>query len=113
MLQIKKLSESYFEEAKWLNKKYKPSFKEYMELALNTTGYTLLISISFLGLGDHIVTNEVLQWLSNGPQIIKASTIICRLMDDIASHKVCVYIFSGHSLHFHLGFKMKFYMYLI
>ncbi|KAL0549935.1 hypothetical protein IC582_014430 [Cucumis melo] len=84
---IKRLSESYFEEAKWLNKEYKPSFKEYMELALKTTGYTMLISISFLGLGDHIVTNEVLQWLSNGPQIIKASTIICRLMDDIASHK--------------------------
>ncbi|CAK9321897.1 unnamed protein product [Citrullus colocynthis] len=83
---IKKLAESYFKEAKWLNKKYKPNFKEYMDLALSTTGYTMLITISFLGMGE-IVTNEVLEWLSKGPQIIKASTIICRLMDDMVSHK--------------------------
>ncbi|XP_022932164.1 (+)-gamma-cadinene synthase-like [Cucurbita moschata] len=83
---IKKLAQSYFEEAKWLNKKYKPNFNEYMELALCSTGYTFIISISFLGMGD-IVTNEVLEWLSRRPKIVKASAVICRLMDDVVSHK--------------------------
>ncbi|KAG6577414.1 hypothetical protein SDJN03_24988, partial [Cucurbita argyrosperma subsp. sororia] len=84
--EIKKLAESYFEEAKWLSKNYKPNFKEHMELALYTTGYSLLISISLLGM-DNMVTNDVLQWVSRRPKIIKGSTIICRLMDDIVSHK--------------------------
>lgn len=55
--EMKKLAESYFEEAKWLNKNYKPTFKEYMELSLKTTAYSLLTSISLLGMGD-MVTNE-------------------------------------------------------
>lgn len=84
--EMKKLAESYFEEAKWLNKNYKPTFKEYMELSLKTTAYSLLTSISLLGMGD-MVTNEVLEWVSRRPKIIKASTIICRFLDDIASHK--------------------------
>ena len=58
-----------------------------MELALYTTGYSLLISISLLGMGN-MVTNDVLQWVSRRPKIIEGSTIICRLMDDIVSHKV-------------------------
>ncbi|XP_023552098.1 (+)-gamma-cadinene synthase-like [Cucurbita pepo subsp. pepo] len=84
--EIKKLAESYFEEAKWLSKNYKPNFKEHMELALYTTGYSLLISISLLVMGN-MVTNDVLQWVSRRPKIIEGSTIICRLMDDIVSHK--------------------------
>lgn len=105
---MKKLAESYFKEAKWLNKKYKPNFKEYMDLALSTTGYPMLITISFLGMGD-IVTNEVLEWLSKGPQIIKASTIICRLMDDIVSRKVYIRFLFILSI----SFEIKLYIFLI
>lgn len=58
-----------------------------MELALDTSGYSEIATISFLGMGD-IITKEVFEWVLKGPKIIEASKIICRLMDDIVSHKV-------------------------
>lgn len=85
--QMKKQVESYFKEAEWLNKKYKPKFEEYMEVALVSSGYQLLATISYVGMGD-IATKEVFDWLSGWPQIIEASTIISRLMDDVVSYKV-------------------------
>ncbi|KAF3456000.1 hypothetical protein FNV43_RR00643 [Rhamnella rubrinervis] len=30
---------------------------------------------------------EVFHWVSNGPRIVKASSTICRLMDDVVDHK--------------------------
>ncbi|XP_022929226.1 (+)-gamma-cadinene synthase-like isoform X3 [Cucurbita moschata] len=84
--EIKKLARSYFEEAKWLNQNYTPKFKEYMEWALHSTGYFSIISVALIGMGD-IVTNEILEWFFRKPKIINASTIICRLMDDIISRK--------------------------
>ena len=43
--------------------------------------------ISFLGMGD-IVMKESFDWASNDPDIIRATSIICRLRDDIVGHKV-------------------------
>ncbi|CAK9321896.1 unnamed protein product [Citrullus colocynthis] len=80
------LAESYLKEAEWLNKKYKPKFEEYMEVALDSTAYALLPTISFVCMGD-IATKAVFDWLSDKPKILKASCIICRLMDDIVSSK--------------------------
>lgn len=83
------LAESYLKEAEWLNKKYRPKFEEYMELALDSAAFALLSTISFVCMGD-IATKEVFDWLSDKPKILKASCIICRLMDDFVSSKVCV-----------------------
>ncbi|KAF3455988.1 hypothetical protein FNV43_RR00631 [Rhamnella rubrinervis] len=52
-----------------------------MELPLGWCGYSLLTTTSFLGMGD-ITTKEVFHWVSNAPRIVKASSTICRLMDD-------------------------------
>ncbi|XP_022985195.1 (+)-gamma-cadinene synthase-like [Cucurbita maxima] len=84
--EIKKLAGSYFEEAKWLNQNYKPKFKEYMKWGLHSSGYSLVISISLIGMGD-IVTNKVIEWFFKRPKVVKAATIIARLMDDLVSHK--------------------------
>jgi hypothetical protein len=32
-----------------------------------------------------IAAKEVFKWVTNHPKIVKATTIICRLMDDIMS----------------------------
>ncbi|KAF3456735.1 hypothetical protein FNV43_RR01389 [Rhamnella rubrinervis] len=56
-----------------------------MELSLGSCGYSPLTTTSFLGMGD-IATKEVFHWVSNGPRIVKASTI-CRLMDGVVDHK--------------------------
>uniref|UniRef100_A0A0A0L337 Terpene synthase N-terminal domain-containing protein n=1 Tax=Cucumis sativus TaxID=3659 RepID=A0A0A0L337_CUCSA len=79
---MKRQAESYFKEAGWLNKNYKPKYEEYMEVALTTSGYELLSTISFIGMGD-IATKEVFDWLSDCPKILKASSIICRALTSL------------------------------
>ncbi|NP_001315388.1 (+)-gamma-cadinene synthase-like [Cucumis melo] len=83
---MKRQAESYFKEAEWLNKNYKPKYEEYMEVALASSGYELLSTISFVCMGD-IATKEIFDWLFDCPKILKASTTISRLMDDVVSYK--------------------------
>ncbi|KAL5737834.1 hypothetical protein ACOSP7_030595 [Xanthoceras sorbifolium] len=86
--EMKKLVKAYCVEAKWCNESYVPTMEEYMDISLVTTCYPMLAITSFLGMGK-IANRDVLEWSSNDnyPKIIKASTIICRLMDDIVSHE--------------------------
>ncbi|KAL5737832.1 hypothetical protein ACOSP7_030593 [Xanthoceras sorbifolium] len=86
--EMKKLVKAYCVEAKWCNESYVPTMEEYMDISLVTTGYPILAITSFLGMGK-TANRDVLEWSSNDnyPKIIKASTIISRLMDDIVSHE--------------------------
>ncbi|KAL3719366.1 hypothetical protein ACJRO7_004342 [Eucalyptus globulus] len=83
---MKRQDRSYFAETKWLHRQHKPTMDEYMSVALVSSGYHLLAITSFVGMQD-IVTKDDLDWLFNDPKILKASTVICRLMDDLATHK--------------------------
>ncbi|BFG29371.1 hypothetical protein CerSpe_156450 [Prunus speciosa] len=60
--------------------------EEYMHVATASVGNNLLSTISLLGMGD-VVTKEAFEWLFNNPKILRASNIIFRLMNDIASCK--------------------------
>ncbi|KAJ1441946.1 Terpenoid cyclases/protein prenyltransferase alpha-alpha toroid [Sesbania bispinosa] len=73
-------------EAKWFNSNYVPTVEEYMCVARVTTGYCLLATTSFIGMGS-IATEKGLPMDTNNPKIVKASIIICRLMDDIVSNE--------------------------
>ncbi|KAE8125665.1 hypothetical protein FH972_020444 [Carpinus fangiana] len=77
---------AYFHEAKWFHKKHIPTMEEYMPIALVSCGYSALATTSFIGMGD-IVTEDAFEWLLNYPNIVRASEVICRLMDDIVSHE--------------------------
>ncbi|KAI6670486.1 hypothetical protein NL676_005371 [Syzygium grande] len=83
---MKRQVRSYFAEAKWLHQQHKPTMDEYMSIAEVTSGYHLLAITSFVGMQD-MVTKDNLDWLFNDPKILKASTVICRLMDYLATHK--------------------------
>ncbi|KAK3429000.1 hypothetical protein EUGRSUZ_E00419 [Eucalyptus grandis] len=83
---MKKQARVYFHEAKWFHTNYTPTLEEYMPLALLTTGYEMLAITSLVGMGD-VVTKHAFEWLLGDCKILKASQIICRLMDDIASHQ--------------------------
>ncbi|PKI61660.1 hypothetical protein CRG98_017884 [Punica granatum] len=83
---VKIMVRMYFQEAKWFNKQYIPTVEEYMEVAVVTLGYQMLIVASLLGMPE-ITTEDTFQWLLSNPNIVRASAAICRLMDDIASHK--------------------------
>ncbi|KAJ6894612.1 (-)-germacrene D synthase-like [Populus alba x Populus x berolinensis] len=86
---MKKQVQAYFVEARWLHENYMPTMDEYMRISLISSGYPLLTCISFVGMGD-IVTKDAFEWLNKDPKIVKAASVIARLMDDIVSHKVCV-----------------------
>ncbi|KAG6685681.1 hypothetical protein I3842_12G124100 [Carya illinoinensis] len=81
---MKNLVQAYFVEAKWFNEKYVPTFEEYMNNALVSSGCSALTTLSFVGMGD-IVTKEAFDWVFSHPRMVKAAEIITRLMDDIVS----------------------------
>nr|WNI01936.1 terpene synthase [Psidium guajava] len=83
---MKKQATVYFDEAKWFHTNYTPTLEEYMPLALLTSGYEMLAITSLVGMGD-VVTEHAFEWLLGDCKILKASQIIARLMDDIASHQ--------------------------
>ncbi|GLT48483.1 hypothetical protein SLA2020_221050 [Shorea laevis] len=83
---MKRAMKSYFDEAKWRQEGCIPPLEEYMQTALISTTYPMLITNSFVGMGE-VATNEAFDWISKEPKMLKACTIICRLMDDIVSHE--------------------------
>ncbi|XP_052178428.1 (-)-germacrene D synthase-like [Diospyros lotus] len=85
-LAMKKLVRAYFKEAKWFHQGYTPSIEEYMQVALVSCGYEMLSTNSFVGMGD-LATPNAFEWVSSFPLIVKASSVICRLMSDPVSHK--------------------------
>ncbi|XP_052188548.1 (-)-germacrene D synthase-like isoform X2 [Diospyros lotus] len=85
-LAMKKLVRAYFEEAKWFHQGHTPSMEEYMQVALVTSAYEMISTNSFVGMGD-LATQDAFDWVSSHPLIVRASSVICRLMDDLVSHK--------------------------
>ncbi|CAN6575525.1 unnamed protein product [Malus baccata var. baccata] len=79
-------AQAHLDEARWLRDRRIPSMEEYMHVATASVGNSVLSTICLVGMGDN-VTNDVFQWLSNNPKILRASNTIFRLMDDIAGHK--------------------------
>ncbi|GKV35343.1 hypothetical protein SLEP1_g43624 [Rubroshorea leprosula] len=85
-IDMKKTMKAYLDEAKWCQEDYVPTIEEYMQVALVSSGYPMLITNSYVGMGE-IATKEAFDWISNDPKILKACATICRLMDDIVSHE--------------------------
>ncbi|KAG6747119.1 hypothetical protein POTOM_049499 [Populus tomentosa] len=77
---------AYFNEAKWFHENHIPTMEEYMQVALVTSGYFLLATVSFIGMAD-MVTEQAFDWVFNRPKIVRASETIARLVDDVRSHK--------------------------
>nr|AGS16741.1 sesquiterpene synthase [Panax ginseng] len=85
--ELKRLVKAYFEEAKWLHKGYIPTMEEHMEVALVSAGYMMISTTSFVGMTD-LATKEAFEWVSNDPLIVRASSVINRLTDDIVGHEI-------------------------
>ncbi|KAJ6760804.1 TERPENE SYNTHASE 2-RELATED [Salix purpurea] len=83
---MKVLVHAYFNEAKWFHENHIPTMEEYMQVALVTSGYSMLTTVSFIGMGD-IVTKQAFDWVFSRPKIMRASETITRLVDDVRSHK--------------------------
>ena len=84
---MKKQVRAYFHEAKWLHQKYTPTVDEYMHIAIISSGYPLLATTSLVGMRD-IIIEDSFEWSLSDPKVVRASSVIARLMDDMKSHKV-------------------------
>ncbi|XP_077213725.1 beta-cubebene synthase-like isoform X2 [Tasmannia lanceolata] len=85
-MKIKCLNRAYFNEAKWFHSGNHPTFEEYINTALISTAYPLLIIVSCIGM-DEIVKKEAFDWINSNPNLVRSASIVCRLVDDIQSHK--------------------------
>ncbi|XP_076886255.1 alpha-isocomene synthase-like [Bidens hawaiensis] len=78
--------ESYFTEAKWANDGYIPTTEEHQEVAIISSGYKNTLIASFCAMGD-VIKDETFKWALTMPPIAKACCLLCRVMDDIVTHK--------------------------
>ncbi|KAK1372170.1 (+)-delta-cadinene synthase [Heracleum sosnowskyi] len=81
-----RLAKAYLDEAKWFKESYFPTTEEYMNVALVSAGYGTMATNSFVGMGD-VATRKAFQWVSNDPLIVRASSLIARLCDDMTGHE--------------------------
>ncbi|KAK9072324.1 hypothetical protein SSX86_008757 [Deinandra increscens subsp. villosa] len=73
--------------AKWVHDEGQmPTIEEHMSIALVTGAGAMMSGTCYLGMGDIITTNSI-KWVSSYPPLIKASSIIGRLQNDIVSYK--------------------------
>ncbi|WMV59896.1 hypothetical protein MTR67_053281 [Solanum verrucosum] len=84
--EMKKVVKAYFQEAKWYYGKKVPRMKQYMKNGIPTSGYLLLATNSWLGMGE-IATKDAFDWLRTEPPMLVASCIIARLLNDLLSHE--------------------------
>ncbi|KAH0678033.1 hypothetical protein KY284_019118 [Solanum tuberosum] len=85
--ELKKLVRAYHQEFKWYHSGYVPTFEEYLKVALVTACYMMLSTTSLVGMEEELVNEENFKWITSEPLMVKASSIVCRLMDDRIGHK--------------------------
>ncbi|XP_071737470.1 alpha-isocomene synthase-like [Rutidosis leptorrhynchoides] len=77
---------SYLKEAKWANERYIPTMEEHKEVTVISSGYKHTLVSAFAAMGD-VITDETFKWALTMPPIVKSCCVLCRIMDDIVTHK--------------------------
>ncbi|KAF5796699.1 putative germacrene-A synthase [Helianthus annuus] len=83
---IKEMSRCYMIEAKWRNDGYVPTPKEHESVTFISCGYKCFTGSSFVSMGD-LVSEESYKWTLSNPPLVKAASVVNRIMNDIAGHK--------------------------
>nr|QHU78622.1 linalool synthase [Albizia julibrissin] len=82
------LCESYLKEARWYNNGHVPSLQEYLNNAwISVGGPVTLVQGYFLQVPDSIMPQDF-EYLQEYPNIVRLSSTIVRLANDIASYKI-------------------------
>ncbi len=68
-----------------------PSYDEYMENSIISGGYKMFIILMLIGRGEFEL-KETLDWASTIPEMVKASSLIARYIDDLQTYKVYIVI---------------------
>nr|E2E2N8.1 RecName: Full=(-)-germacrene D synthase; AltName: Full=Terpene synthase 3; Short=OvTPS3 [Origanum vulgare]ADK73619.1 terpene synthase 3 [Origanum vulgare] len=83
-----KLVMAYMVEAEWCFSKYFPTMEEYMKQALVSGAYMMLSTTSLVGMEDLNITKHDFDWITSEPPMLRAASVICRLMDDMVGHGI-------------------------
>ncbi|XP_068667929.1 alpha-terpineol synthase, chloroplastic-like [Aristolochia californica] len=78
------LCKAYLKEAKWYNEGYMPTLDEYIENAVISISGSVMLGNAYFSLKANI-TDETLRSLVNLPEVIKWSSLILRLCDDLGT----------------------------
>ncbi|XP_015965435.1 probable terpene synthase 2 [Arachis duranensis] len=84
--QFKKVVQAYMGEARWFNNNYTPTTEDYIHTSTISCTYPLLTTASYIEMEEG-ATQDIFKWVASEPKIVKASSIICRIMDDIVSNE--------------------------
>ncbi|CAL1377079.1 unnamed protein product [Linum trigynum] len=83
--ELKKLCELYLVEVSWRDDRRIPTMEEYMMVSYQTSGYPMLCTSAFLGMGVETATEHAFEWVTSFPKMVKAISIIGRLQNDLVS----------------------------
>ncbi|XP_049412978.1 terpene synthase 16 [Solanum stenotomum] len=86
IIEMKKVVRAYFQEAKWYYGKTVPKMEQYMKNGISTSAYAQLVATSWLSMRN-VATKDAFDWIANEPPILVASSLIGRLINDLASHE--------------------------
>lgn len=75
------------QEAQWSNDNYQPSFAEHEDVSIKSSGMSMLILVALMGY-DTEITQEVFEWTSAIPDMVRFGAQITRFLNDISSYKV-------------------------
>ncbi|WMV34354.1 hypothetical protein MTR67_027739 [Solanum verrucosum] len=84
--EMKNLVSAYLKEAQWLDGGCIPKCEEHLENALVSSGCLMATASSLVGM-EEFIPKQTYEWLMNEPLIVRASSMICRAMDDIIGHE--------------------------
>ncbi|KAK9066880.1 hypothetical protein SSX86_014203 [Deinandra increscens subsp. villosa] len=76
----------YLKEARWANQGYIPTMEEHKEVTTVSSGYKFTLIASFAAMGD-VITDETFKWALTMPPLAKSCCVLCRVMDDLVTHK--------------------------
>ncbi|CAO2145076.1 unnamed protein product [Urochloa humidicola] len=85
--EFKLQSKNTVQQAKWLNEKCMPSFKEQIHMAVLASGIQWGILTALMGAGQ-VVNNEAFEWAVNMPDMSYAGAEVGRFINDIAAYKL-------------------------
>ncbi|KAL5714215.1 hypothetical protein ACHQM5_016206 [Ranunculus cassubicifolius] len=77
---------SFLLEATWFHTGYKPTLQEYLETSCISLGGPLVLFHTYFFMSSEI-TSEALQYLASYPDLIRCSSMILRLTDDMGTSK--------------------------
>jgi hypothetical protein len=69
--------------------------EEHLKISVPSSCCMHVPVYAFVAMGNDVTTDDAINWGMAYPKIITSSCIVGRLLNDIASHEVCLSVFFG------------------